>query len=96
MNVFSVSKCRLLPRLGIVISKISIFRDIFDCNKVTLSCLKCSTMDPWLKLKFPKHQEVRILTFLIIFSASKCRVSHRLGMGIGKLVYLGISLIVTN
>ena len=40
--------------------QISILRDIFDYNKVTLSYLKCSGMDPWLKLKFSKHPEIRI------------------------------------
>ena len=76
--------------------QIRMIRDIFDCNKVTLSCLKCLTMDPWLQLKFPKHHEIRILTFLIEFSASKCRLSPRLGIVISKLVYFEISLIVTK
>ena len=48
--------------------QISVFPDIFDCNKVTLSCLKCSTMDSWLKLKFPKQPEIRIWSFLSVFS----------------------------
>ena len=53
-------------------------------------------MDPWLKLKFPKHQEIGIWTFLIVFIASKCRLSPRLGIVIRKLLYLEISLIVTK
>jgi len=76
--------------------EISIFRDIFDCNKVTLSCLKRSTMDPWLQLKFPSNHEIRISTFLILFSASKCRLSPRLGIVISKLEYFEISLIITK
>ena len=76
--------------------QISIFPDIFDYNKVTLSSLKCSTMDPWLKLNFPKHHEIGIWTFLIVFRASKCRLSPRLGIVISKLLYFEISFIVTK
>ena len=75
--------------------QISIFPDIFDYNKVTLSCLRCSTMDPWVKLKFSKHHKIRISIFLIVFSATKCPLSPRQGMVISKLVYFEISLIVT-
>ena len=76
--------------------QINIFRDIFDCNKVTLSCLKCPTMDPWVKLKFPKLHEIKISTFFMVFSASKCRLSPRLGIVKSKLVYFEISVIVTK
>ena len=58
--VFSTSKCRLSPTLRIVNKQIGIFRDIFDCNKLALSCLKSSTMDPKPKLKFPKHHKIGI------------------------------------
>jgi len=77
-------------------NQISIFRDIFDCNKVILSFLKCSTMNPWLKLKFPKHHEIEISIFFIVFSAAICHLSPRLGIVISKLVNLEISLIVTK
>ena len=69
---------------------------MLNCNKVAHSCLKCPTMDPWQKLKFPKLHEIRIWTFLFVFSASKCRLSHRLGIVITKLLYFEISLIVTK
>ena len=74
----------------------SIFRDSFDCNKVTLSCLKGSTMDSWVKQKFPKLLEIGISTFFFVFSGSKYRLSPRLGIVISKLVYLEISLTVTK
>ena len=76
--------------------QISIFGDIFDCSKVTHSCLKCSTMYQWLKLKFPKLPEIKIYTFLIVFSAPKCHLAPRLGIVISKLVYFKISLIVAK
>ena len=91
--VFSQSKCHLSARLGIVISKFVHF-EISLVVKVTLSYWMCSTMDPWLKLKFPKHHEIGISTFLIVFSALKCHLSHRLGIVRSKLVYFEISLIV--
>ena len=69
---------------------------MLNCNKVTHSCLKGPTMDPWLKLKFPKLHKIGIWTFLMVFSASKCRVSPRLGIVIIKLLYFEISLIVTK
>jgi len=79
--VFSTLKCHPSPRLGIAMSKISIFGDIFYWNKMTHSCLKCPTMDQWLKLKFPKHQQIQIWNrhkqislFRDIFDCSK--VSH--------------------
>ena len=74
--------------------QIIVFRDIFVSNNVTLSYLKCSTMNPLLKLKFPKHHEIEIWTFQIVFSASTCRPSPRLGFIIWKLVSFEISLIV--
>ena len=76
--------------------QISIFRDIFDYNKVTLSCLKCSTMDPLLKMNFPKHHKIGIWTFFNVFSVLKCRLSPRLAIVISKLQYFEISLIVTK
>ena len=63
---------------------------------MTLSCLKCSTMDQWLKLKFLKHHQIRISTFMLVFSASKCHLSPTLRIVIGKLVYFEISLIVAS
>ena len=74
--------------------QISIFQDILGSNKVTHFCLKCSTMDPCLKLKFPKLHEIRIWTFLYVFRASKCRLSPRVVIVITKLVYFEISFIV--
>jgi len=53
-------------------------------------------MDPWLQLKFPRHHEVRISTFVIVFSTSKCRLSPGLGIVTSKLVYFEISLIRTK
>jgi len=53
-------------------------------------------MDPRLKLKFPKLNEIGIWTFFFVFSASKCHLSPRLGIVISKLVYFEISLIVTK
>ena len=48
------------------------------------------------KIEFPKLHEIGISTFFIVFSASKCRLSPRLGIVITKLVYFEISLIVTK
>ena len=76
--------------------QISIFPDIFDYSKVTLSSLRCLTMDPWLKLNFSKHHEIGIWTFLFVFSSSKCRLSPRPEIVISKLVCFEISLIVTK
>ena len=76
--------------------KICVFPDILDYNKVTLYCLKCSTMDPWLKLKFQKQPEIGIWTFLGVFSVQKCHLSARLGMLRRKYVYFQISLTVTK
>jgi len=53
-------------------------------------------MDPWLKLKFPKLHEIRIWTFLFVFSASKCLLSPRVVIVITKVVYFEISFIVTK
>ena len=76
--------------------QICIFRDIFECNKVTLSCLKGSTIDQWLNLKFLKYHEIGISNFLIVCSASKCHLLPRLGIVISKLVYFEIYFIVTK
>ena len=48
------------------------------------------------KQKFPKLRKIGILTFFIVFSASKCRLSTRPGIVISKCVYFEISLIVTK
>ena len=69
---------------------------MLNCNKVAHSCLKCPTMDPWQKLKFPKLHEIEIWTFLFVFSASKCPLPPRLGIVIIKLVYFEKCLIVTK
>ena len=53
-------------------------------------------MNPWLKLKFPKRHEIEILTLLIAFRASKCRLSPRHGFIRSKLVYFEIFLEVTK
>jgi len=45
-------------------------------------------MDPRLKLKFQKHPEIEIWTFLRVFSVSKCHLSPRIGILIGKFVYI--------
>jgi len=45
-------------------------------------------MDPRLKLKFQKHPEMVIWTFLSVFSVSKCHLSPRIGIVIGKFVYI--------
>ena len=78
-SVFSVWKCHLSPRQGIVISKLVHFEITLIVTKLSLSCLKCCTMDAWVKLMFQKAFEIRIWTFLSVFSASKCRLSLRLG-----------------
>ena len=43
--VFSVSKCHLSPRVGIVLSKLVFFEIYLIVTKLYISCLKCSTMD---------------------------------------------------
>ena len=95
-SVFIVWKCRLSPRHGIVISKLAHFEITLIVTKLSLSCLKCCTVDAWVKLMFQKALEIRIWTFLSVFCASKCRLSPRLGIYKSKLVLLGISLIVTK
>jgi len=75
---------------------ISVFQDIFSCNQVTLSSLKCSTMEERLKVAFSKHREIRIQTFMIVFSVSKYPLSLGLRIFLRKLVYFKISLIVTK
>ena len=78
LNVFSASICRHFTKTWYRHKQISIFQDIFGCNKVTHSCLKCPTIDPWLKLKFSKLYEIGILTFFSVFSTSKYLLSPRL------------------
>jgi len=68
LRVFSASKSHLSPRLGIDKIKLVWFVILLIVTKLTLSCLKCSTMDPWLKVKFPKHFEIRIWTFASVSS----------------------------
>ena len=88
-SVFSVRKCCISPRQGIVLSKLALLEITLIVTKLSLSCLKCCTMDPWLK-----PFERRTLKFLCVFSVSKCHLSPRLGIDIRELVYLAISLIV--
>ena len=76
--------------------QISVFQDIFSCNLVTLSSLKCSTMEERLKVTFSKHPEIRIQTLMIVFSVSKYPLSLGLRIFLSKLVYFKISLIVTK
>jgi len=45
-------------------------------------------MDPRLKLKFQKHPKIEIWTFLRVLSVSKCHLSPRIGIVIGKFVYI--------
>ena len=76
--------------------QISVFQDIFSCNQVTLSSLNCYTMDPWQKLPFSKHPEIRIQTLFSVFIISNYRLSPRLGVVVCKLVYFKISLVATK
>jgi len=94
--VFSVSKCYLSSRVGILVSKLVFFVISLILTKLFFSWLKCSTMDQWLKHKFRKHPEIRIWPFLCIFSVSKCRLSPRVGIVMSKLVFFEISLILTK
>jgi len=52
MNVFHVSKFHLSHVLGIIKSKVVHSEISFIVTKLSLPWLKCSTMEPWLKLKF--------------------------------------------
>ena len=94
--VFSVSKCCLSSRVGIVISKSVFFEVYLIVTKLFVSSLKRSTMDPWLKLKFRKLLEIKIWFFLCVFSVSTCRLSPSVGIAISKLVFFVISLILTK
>ena len=67
-SVFNAQKCHLSGRLGIVRRKFFVFPHMLDRNKDTHCYLKCSTMDPWLKLKFAKYPEIKIWTFFSAFS----------------------------
>ena len=96
LSVFSASKCCLSPRLGIDKIKLVWLVRSSIVTKLSLSCLRCSTMEPWLKLKFPKHFEIRIRTFVSVLSASKCHFSPRDGMVISKLVLYEKSLIIAK
>ena len=92
--IFILSKCCLSPRVGIVISKLVLFEISLIKPKLSIFCLKCSSMDPWLELKFWKYPEIRIWTFLCEFIFSKCCLSVRVGIVMRKFVFLDISLIV--
>jgi len=94
LSVFSLSKCHLSPIQWIVISKLAHIEISLIVTKLSLYCLKCCTMDPWLKLMFHKLFEIRIWTFWCVFTISKCRPSPRLGIDISKCVYLVISLTI--
>ena len=76
--------------------QISVFQDIFSCNQVTPSSLKCSTIEERLKVAFSKHLEIRIQTFMIVFRVSKYPLSLGLRIFSRKIVYFKISLIVTK
>ena len=94
--VFCVSKCRLSPSVGIVISKIVFFVISLIVTKLSISYLRCFIMDPWLKLKFWKHPKIRIWNFFCVIRVSKCWLSPRIGIVISKFVFFEISLIVTK
>ena len=53
-------------------------------------------MDPWMKLNFTKHPQIRIWAFLNVFRVSKCRLILRFGTIQSKVVHSQISLIVTK
>jgi len=90
LSIFSVSQCHLSPRLAIDISKLVYLVISMIVTKLSLFCLKCSTMDPWLKIKFPTLLEIRICTFLSVFSVSKFHLSPRQGIIIRKLAHIEI------
>ena len=96
LNVFRVSKCHLSLRFGIIKSKVVHFEISFVVSKLALRWLKCSTMKPWLKLKFSKHPEIQTWTFASVFSVSKCHFSYRFEIVTSKLVYFEISLIASK
>ena len=93
--VFNVSICWLSPRLGIVISKLVYFKISLA---VTKSLIFVWSVQPWnmAKTEFRKLHEIKISTFLYVFSASKCRLSPRVVIVITKLVYFEISFAVTK
>ena len=96
MSVFSVSKCHLSHRFEIVIRKLVYLELSLIVSKLPLSSLLSSTMDPLMKLNFPKHTEFRIWTFFNVFHVSKCHISPKFGIIKGKVVHSEISLIVTK
>ena len=96
LNVFRVSKCRLILRFGMIQSKVVHSQISLIVTKLSLSWLKCSTMNPWLKLEFSKHPEIQTWIFVSVFSVSKCRLSYRFKIVISKLVYFEISLIASK
>ena len=49
-------------------------------------------MDPWLKLKFQKHPEIKFWDFLSVFSVSKCHHSPRFRIFKSKLDNFWITL----
>jgi len=94
--VFRVWKCHLSSRVWIVLSKLVFIEISLILTKLDISCLKCSTMDPWLKLKFRKHLEIRIWIFFYALSVSKFWLSPRVAIIICKLVFFEIYLIITK
>ena len=94
--VFNVSICCLSPKLGMVISKLVYFQISLVVTKWLIVVWSVQTMHPWLKLKFAKRYEIRIWTFLFVFSTLKCHLSPTLRIVMNKLVYFDIPLIVAK
>lgn len=57
--------------------QIRVLRDVLHRNKVLFFSFKVFWARLWLKLKFPNLPEIRIWTFLSLFSISKCSLSPR-------------------
>ena len=96
LNVFSLSKCHHSNTFEIVISKFVYFEISLIASKLPLSCLSSSTIDPWMKLNFPKHPKIKVWAFLNVFRVSKCHLIPTFGIIQRKVVHFEISLIVTK
>ena len=96
MSWFSMSKCHLSPRIGIVRNKLVYFLITLIVSKLSPSSSKCYTMNLCPKLKFQKLLEFRNRTFMGWFSMSKCCLSPWFGFIRKKLVFFEILLIVSK
>ena len=94
--VFRVWKCHPSPRVWIVLSNLVFIKISLIVTKLDISCLKCSTMDPWLNLKCWKHPGIRIWIFFYVLRVSKFWFSPRVAIIIYKLVFFEISLIISK